>query len=199
MVKMTLGEEIREVKLENISILQKLQRKPSEDVYYHWSYSEDCSFMRRAILHRGQFSSDISWLLVASIWKGLGFDVKTVQNKMVYQLLDSDHDMCPPSSLNNIVEKYVKDVWLLIATQEHSEIASALNLLDAALALSPRLESGLELKAQPLLYLRRFKEVADMLQEYIPSYKMVYEESSLSSDNSSQQPMESIITPHTGH
>nr|DAD48237.1 TPA_asm: hypothetical protein HUJ06_018174 [Nelumbo nucifera] len=26
-----------------------------------------------------------------------------------------------------------------------------------------------------------------MLQEYIPSYKMVYEESSLSSNNSSQQ------------
>nr|DAD33829.1 TPA_asm: hypothetical protein HUJ06_012680 [Nelumbo nucifera] len=26
-----------------------------------------------------------------------------------------------------------------------------------------------------------------MLQEYIPSYKMIYEESSLSSDNSSQQ------------
>nr|DAD40258.1 TPA_asm: hypothetical protein HUJ06_014581 [Nelumbo nucifera] len=102
MVKMTLGEEIREVKLENIGILQKLQRKPSEDVYYRWSYSEDCSFTRRAILHCGQFSSDISWLLVASIWKGLGFDVKTVQNKMVYQLLDSDHDMCSPSYLNNV-------------------------------------------------------------------------------------------------
>nr|DAD48304.1 TPA_asm: hypothetical protein HUJ06_018241 [Nelumbo nucifera] len=102
MLKMTLGEEIREVKLENIGILQKLQRKPSEDVYYRWSYSEDCSFTRRAILHCGQFSSDISWLLVASIWKELGFDVKTVQNKMVYQLLDSDHDMCPPSYLNNV-------------------------------------------------------------------------------------------------
>nr|DAD24925.1 TPA_asm: hypothetical protein HUJ06_026389 [Nelumbo nucifera] len=102
MLKMTLGEEIREVKLENIGILQKLQRKPSEDVYYRWSYSEDCSFTRRAILHCGQFSSDISWLLVASIWKGLGFDVKTVQNKMIYQLLDSDHDMCPPSYLNNV-------------------------------------------------------------------------------------------------
>lgn len=87
-----------------------------------------------------------------------------------------------------IVDKYVKDARVLIATQEYSEISSALNLLDAALALSPRFETALELKARSLLYLRRFKEVADMLQEYIPSYKMVSEESSHSSDlNSSSQ------------
>ncbi|RZC56247.1 hypothetical protein C5167_015110 [Papaver somniferum] len=87
-----------------------------------------------------------------------------------------------------IVDKYVKDARVLIATQEYSEISSALNLLDAALALSPRFETALELKARSLLYLRRFKEVADMLQEYIPSYKMVSEESSHSSDlNASSQ------------
>ncbi|RZC89024.1 hypothetical protein C5167_030717 [Papaver somniferum] len=87
-----------------------------------------------------------------------------------------------------IVDKYVKDARVLIATQEYSEISSALNLLDAALALSPRFETALELKARSLLYLRRFREVADMLQEYIPSYKMVSEESSHSSDlNSSSQ------------
>ncbi|KAF8401356.1 hypothetical protein HHK36_012290 [Tetracentron sinense] len=89
--------------------------------------------------------------------------------------------------LVQIVDKYVKDARILMATQEQSEIASALNLLDAALVLSPRLETTLELKARSLLYLRRFKDVADMLQEYIPSFKMVSEESSLSSDNSSQQ------------
>ncbi|XP_043711536.1 uncharacterized protein LOC122660341 [Telopea speciosissima] len=90
-------------------------------------------------------------------------------------------------SNRKVVDKYVKEARSLIATQEQSEIASALNVLDAALALSPRLESALELKARSLLYLRRFKEVADMLQEYIPSVKVVSEESSLSSDNSSQQ------------
>ncbi|KAI3990139.1 hypothetical protein MKX01_029117 [Papaver californicum] len=87
-----------------------------------------------------------------------------------------------------IVDKYVKDARVLIATQEYSEISSALNLLNAALALSPRFETALELKARSLLYLRRFREVADMLQEYIPSFKMVSEESSHSSDlNSSSQ------------
>ncbi|KAJ8748262.1 hypothetical protein K2173_000834 [Erythroxylum novogranatense] len=103
---------------------------------------------------------------------------------------------CPNGSekkhwwLNNrkIVDKYVKDARNLIATQEQSEIASALNILDAALALSPRFEVALELKARSLLYLRRFRDVADMLQDYIPSLKMAEDESgSVSSDNSSQQ------------
>ncbi|XP_065860364.1 uncharacterized protein [Euphorbia lathyris] len=87
-----------------------------------------------------------------------------------------------------IVDKYVKDARNLIATQEQSEIASALSLLDAALALSPRFEVALELKARSLLFLRRFRDVADMLQDYIPSLKMGNDDSSsVSSDNSSQQ------------
>uniref|UniRef100_A0A5B6Z2A0 Uncharacterized protein n=1 Tax=Davidia involucrata TaxID=16924 RepID=A0A5B6Z2A0_DAVIN len=92
-------------------------------------------------------------------------------------------------SNRKIVDKYVKDARVLISTQEQSEIASALNLLDAALALSPRFELAIELKARALLYLRRFKDVADMLQDYIPSLKMASDESSssLSSDISSQQ------------
>ncbi|KAL6978326.1 hypothetical protein U1Q18_019996 [Sarracenia purpurea var. burkii] len=93
-------------------------------------------------------------------------------------------------SNRKIVYKYVKDARILIATQEQSEIASALNLLESALALSPRLEVALELKARSLLYLRRFKDVAEMLQDYIPSLKMASDDSSSSlssSDNSSQQ------------
>ncbi|KAF7818152.1 Heat shock protein DnaJ with tetratricopeptide repeat isoform 1 [Senna tora] len=87
-----------------------------------------------------------------------------------------------------IVEKYLKDARSLIATQEQSEVASALNLVDAALAISPRLDQALELKARCLLFLRRFKEVANMLQDYIPSLKMANEDSaSFTSDNSSQQ------------
>ncbi|KAK9282126.1 hypothetical protein L1049_005038 [Liquidambar formosana] len=87
-----------------------------------------------------------------------------------------------------IVDKYVKDARGLIATREQSEIAAAVNLLDSALALLPRFELALELKARSLLCLRRFKDVADMLQDYIPSLKMASDEStSLSSDNSSQQ------------
>ncbi|PWA40499.1 dnaJ domain, Tetratricopeptide-like helical domain protein [Artemisia annua] len=87
-----------------------------------------------------------------------------------------------------VVDMYVKDARSLMATQDQTNITSALNLLDAALALSPRFEMALELKANALLNLRRFKEVADMLQDYIPSLKMgsddVSSTSSSSSDNS---------------
>lgn len=83
------------------------------------------------------------------------------------------------------MEKYIKDARSLIATQEQSEILSALNLLDAALAISPRLDQALELRARSLLYLRRFKDVADMLQDYIPSLRMTNEDPSSGSSSSS--------------
>ncbi|KAL5700930.1 hypothetical protein ACHQM5_026323 [Ranunculus cassubicifolius] len=89
-------------------------------------------------------------------------------------------------SNRKIVEKYVKEARALIASHDQAEITCALNHLDAALALYPKFEDALELKARSLLYLRRYKEVADMLQEYIPSIKIESEDSSLSSESSSQ-------------
>ncbi|KAE8669484.1 putative beta-D-xylosidase 2-like [Hibiscus syriacus] len=87
-----------------------------------------------------------------------------------------------------VVDKHIKDARSLMATQDKNEIVSALSLLDAALALSPRFEIAVELKARALLHLRRFREVADMLQDYIPSLKMSSDESaSVSSENSSQR------------
>ncbi|XP_029129489.1 uncharacterized protein LOC109808525 [Cajanus cajan] len=97
-----------------------------------------------------------------------------------------------------IVEKYMKDARSLIATQEQSEIASALNLLDAALAIYPRLDQALELRARSLLFLRRFKDVADMLHDYIPSLRIANDDSaSLSSDMSSQQLLTSSDSSHS--
>ncbi|XP_059437407.1 uncharacterized protein LOC132170438 [Corylus avellana] len=88
-----------------------------------------------------------------------------------------------------MVEKYIKDARNLMATQEQSEVASALSLVDAALALSPRMEHALELRARALLNLRRFKDVADMLQDYIPSLKMANDDSGSLSSESSSQPL----------
>lgn len=86
------------------------------------------------------------------------------------------------------MDKCIRDARNLIATREKSEVASAISLLDSALALSPRFELALELKARSLLFLRRFKDVADMLQDYIPSLKMAGDDSgSVASDGSSQQ------------
>ncbi|KAD3068700.1 hypothetical protein E3N88_36580 [Mikania micrantha] len=84
-----------------------------------------------------------------------------------------------------IVDKYVRDARILISLQNQRDVTAALNLIDAALALSPRFEQALELKARSLLYLRRYKEVADMLQDYIPSLKISSDDSSTSSSSSS--------------
>jgi hypothetical protein len=46
---------------------------------------------------------------------------------------------------------------------------AALGLAAAALEMSPRMEAALELRARALLALRRYRDVADMLRDYIPS------------------------------
>lgn len=73
-----------------------------------------------------------------------------------------------------------------MASEEQNDFVSAIHLLDAALSISPRLEIALELKARALLFLRRFKDVANMLQDYIPSLKLAVneEDGSVSSDGS---------------
>lgn len=73
----------------------------------------------------------------------------------------------------------------MIGTQEQSEVTAALSLLDSALTLSPGNDSVIELKARSLLYLRRFKEVADILQDHIPSVMTSFDDSSSSSSSSS--------------
>jgi hypothetical protein len=86
---------------------------------------------------------------------------------------------------SQLVDKYIKDATTLMASEEANDVASALHLLDAALSISPRLETALELKARSLLFLRRFKDVADMLQDYIPSLKLDDEGSASSQGSSS--------------
>ncbi|KAJ0265100.1 Uncharacterized protein HA466_0014560 [Hirschfeldia incana] len=86
-----------------------------------------------------------------------------------------------------IVDKYMKEAKNLIASQDPDDVESALNLLESALSVSPRYELALELKARSLLYLRRFKDVADMLQDYIPSLKFSGEDSGIGSSESSRE------------
>lgn len=88
-------------------------------------------------------------------------------------------------SNRKVVDKYIREARTLIATKEPSSVSDAVGLLDAALAISPRHEAALQLRARSLLFLRRFREVADMLQEYIPSYKMAPDDDSSNSLGSS--------------
>ncbi|KAK4741625.1 hypothetical protein SAY87_025213 [Trapa incisa] len=95
-----------------------------------------------------------------------------------------------------ITRKYIREAKHLMATQDPSDLSEALSLIDAAIAASPSLEPALELRARCLLQLRRFRDVADMLQDYIPSLRLVRSggggngndySGSVSSDNSSSQ------------
>ncbi|XAR65978.1 Thymine dioxygenase [Bertholletia excelsa] len=92
MANRILSKDIVMVQIDHIAILQKLEWKPCENEHYRWDFSEDCSSLQKFKLFTGKFSSDISWLVVSSILKNIDFDVRSVQNKLVYQILDVDSE-----------------------------------------------------------------------------------------------------------
>ncbi|XP_065041349.1 uncharacterized protein LOC135675009 [Musa acuminata AAA Group] len=93
-------------------------------------------------------------------------------------------------SNRKLVRKYLRDARSLVATRELPKVSTAVGLLDAALVVSPLHEAALELKARSLLFLRRFREVADMLQDYIPSCKMA----AAAADNDSSTSLGSAVS-----
>ncbi|KMZ63171.1 DNAJ heat shock N-terminal domain-containing protein [Zostera marina] len=86
---------------------------------------------------------------------------------------NSDHKKRWWVTNRKMCERHVVEARSLIATQQALEVSSAIAHLDAAIGLFPRHEIALELKARSLLFLRKFKQVADMLRDYIPSFKSV--------------------------
>ncbi|KAJ6687806.1 SNF2 DOMAIN-CONTAINING PROTEIN CLASSY 2 [Salix koriyanagi] len=90
----TLSKETEAVGINEISIVQKLDNDPceadnnqQEAQFYRWECCVDCSLVQRSKLFKGRFSADLTWLLVASVLKQVEFDVRAVQNKIVYQIL----------------------------------------------------------------------------------------------------------------
>ncbi|GKU92186.1 hypothetical protein SLEP1_g5949 [Rubroshorea leprosula] len=90
--KLMLSKDTETVGLSQISILQKLEKDPCEGQHYRWDFSKDCSTIQRTKIFLGKFSSDLSWLLVTSVLKQIAFDVKSVEKKIVYQILDDDNN-----------------------------------------------------------------------------------------------------------
>ncbi|KAK4756395.1 hypothetical protein SAY87_006522 [Trapa incisa] len=81
-----------------------------------------------------------------------------------------------------VARRYIGEARQLLATQDPSDLALALALLDSALAASPRHEVASELRARCLFCDCRYRDVADMLQDYIPSLR-----SSIGSGNGSNE------------
>ncbi|KAJ4831855.1 hypothetical protein Tsubulata_017526 [Turnera subulata] len=88
-----LKKETQVVGLNQISILQGLPYNPCEDHFYRWDYSEDCFSQQKS----NKFTQDIMWLLVASVMKQIAFDVTSARNKIIYQVLGVDDDLCSSS------------------------------------------------------------------------------------------------------
>lgn len=99
-----------------------------------------------------------------------------------------------------IVDRYVRDASSLLASGDHSDgVSAALSLLDAAIAISPRHELALELKARCLLHLRRFQDVADMLLHHLPSYKLQISQESVDySDEEASSEQGTKLLPSDG-
>ncbi|KAG6670301.1 SNF2 domain-containing protein CLASSY 1-like isoform X1 [Carya illinoinensis] len=107
----TLCKEVNVVGIDRIFILQRLEGVPCEDQYYRWASSEDCSSLPKTKLFLGKFLSELSWLLVVSVLKHIAFDVRSVQNKLVYKIFGADDDRCASDSGNYLsaVNFRVKD------------------------------------------------------------------------------------------
>ncbi|KAL2955351.1 hypothetical protein AAZX31_18G023400 [Glycine max] len=85
----TLRKEVKVVGINEIAILQKLERNTCQHKYYRWESSEDCSKVPHTKL-LGKFISDLSWLVVASAIRKVSFCARSVENNIVYQILGSD-------------------------------------------------------------------------------------------------------------
>ncbi|XXG44246.1 hypothetical protein AAC387_Pa01g4103 [Persea americana] len=88
--KRTVENSIQEVTIDNIAILQKLNRKPYEDGGDHRDSSEDCCYVQKSKLSVGTFFSEVAWLVVLSIFKKTDFHIRSNGEKIVYLFLNSD-------------------------------------------------------------------------------------------------------------
>ncbi|KAG4962198.1 hypothetical protein AAZX31_14G054100 [Glycine max] len=94
----TLSREIKVVGINQISILQKLESTPCENQHYRWASSEDCSIISHTKLLLGKVLCDLSWLVVTTALKKVSICVRSLQDKLVYQVLGRD---TVSTSLNN--------------------------------------------------------------------------------------------------
>ncbi|KAM1126294.1 SNF2 domain-containing protein CLASSY 1-like isoform X2 [Malus sylvestris] len=88
----TLNKEAKLVGIDEIFVFQMIDRDAYENQPYRWECSADCPTLPRTKLLLGTFLSDVSWLLVASVMKRVIFDIRSVKNKIVYQILEGDND-----------------------------------------------------------------------------------------------------------
>uniref|UniRef100_A0A0E0LQ43 Uncharacterized protein n=1 Tax=Oryza punctata TaxID=4537 RepID=A0A0E0LQ43_ORYPU len=97
------------VTINNIFLLQKLQSEAQEGSM-KWNSSEDRLSLNRGRLISARFSSEITHLMVLSILRGMEFNIKLVEDQIVYQIIKRDQErwnldsMAIPPGFGNTME-----------------------------------------------------------------------------------------------
>lgn len=122
----TLCKDIKVFGLNQISILQKVDHNPCENQPYRWSSSEDCSSLPHSKLLLGKFLADLSWLVVTSVIKKVSFSARSVENKMVYQILVGDSSISSSSDSEPHIDvvSFKNDSGMLVPIVSQVSIAT---------------------------------------------------------------------------
>ncbi|KAF3775706.1 hypothetical protein EJ110_NYTH49802 [Nymphaea thermarum] len=99
-----------------------------------------------------------------------------------------------------VAEKNMKEARLMLTSPDQAQRQAALALLDDAIAVCPRWDAPLHLKATALLSLRRYRDVAELFRDDIPSAGARDDSassscSSLSSDSLSRESLNLLPAP----
>ncbi|KAL8539299.1 hypothetical protein ACS0TY_001069 [Phlomoides rotata] len=99
-----LSKETIMLKMDKITILQRLEWKTCEDQYYRWSTSEDSTSVQKFRLYTGRFCSDFSWLVATSVLKRAAFNIRSIKNHLVYEISEYNPEKCcEPGALRHTV------------------------------------------------------------------------------------------------
>ncbi|KAJ1410654.1 hypothetical protein SESBI_21822 [Sesbania bispinosa] len=100
----TLSKDVIVVGIDQICVLQILERNCNEDQSYRWNLAEDCSAISETKLLKGKFFFDISWLADTSVIKQVSFYARSVNNKIIYKKLgNNDSPSIRPGSFINVL------------------------------------------------------------------------------------------------
>ncbi|KAK8947325.1 hypothetical protein KSP39_PZI006687 [Platanthera zijinensis] len=116
-----LFERAEVVTIDRIAILQKLSDESYEDGFNQWSYSEDCITSSRSRLVSGIVSSEIAWLVILSIQKGINFHMKSLQKNIVYEI---------QNRRQNFVHDDVKDIKIMCFNRCNETLRPVVKILD---------------------------------------------------------------------
>ncbi|XP_012571350.1 LOW QUALITY PROTEIN: SNF2 domain-containing protein CLASSY 1-like [Cicer arietinum] len=82
----SLNKEVIPIGVDQISIIQRLEHycvnKP-----YRWSSSEDCISLSQSRFLLAKVLNDLSWFVATSVLKKVSFNITSIQNKIVYEVM----------------------------------------------------------------------------------------------------------------